>query len=66
MKSESGSVSKFRIGSHNAQAKDVDTPPRRNDRVDPRMDYFHDYGTPEPTVKGPGTSKHIRPQCGST
>jgi hypothetical protein len=40
MKSDSGSVSKFKIGSHNAQVKNEDTPPRRNDRMDPRMDYF--------------------------
>lgn len=43
MKSESGSVSKFKIGAHNAQANEA-TPPRRNDRLDPRMDYFEDYG----------------------
>jgi len=40
MKSESGSVNKYKIGSHNAQAKDVDTPPRK---TDPRMEYFDDY-----------------------
>lgn len=44
MKSESGSVNKYKIGSHNAQLKDVDTPPRKNDKIDPRMDYFDDYG----------------------
>jgi hypothetical protein len=42
MKSESGSVHKYKIGSHNA--KDLDnTPPRRNDKIDPRMDYFDGY-----------------------
>ena len=44
MKSESGSVNKYKIGSHNAQAKDMDTPPRKNDKIDPRMQYFDDYG----------------------
>lgn len=43
MKSESGSVVKYKIGSHNAQDKDADTPPRRKDRIDPRMEYFDDY-----------------------
>jgi len=38
MKSESGSVSKFKIGAHNAQVKDQDTPPRP--KIDPRMEYF--------------------------
>ena len=37
MKSESGSVNKYKIGSHNAQARDMDTPPRKNDKIDPRM-----------------------------
>ena len=39
MKSECGSISKFKIGAHNAQAKEQDTPPRPN-RIDPRMEYF--------------------------
>ncbi len=39
MKSESGSVTKFKIGAHNAQAKDQDTPTRLN-KIDPRMEYF--------------------------
>lgn len=35
LKSESGSVSKFKIESHNAQAK-----PQEKPKVDPRMEYF--------------------------
>ena len=29
MKSESGSVNKYKIGSHNAQHKEQETPPRK-------------------------------------
>lgn len=64
MKSESGSVHKYKIGSHNAQAKDQDTPPRRNEKIDPRMDYFNDYADSKET-KAIGTAKNIRTQYGS-
>jgi len=61
MKSESGSVSKFKIGSHNAQVKEEDTPQKKS-RIDPRMDYFEDYGENTPKI---GTSKNIRNMYGS-
>lgn len=60
MKSESGSLNKFKIESHNAQAK----PQQEQPRVDPRMEYFDDYGenSPKPKI---GTSKNIRGAYGS-
>lgn len=61
MKSESGSVHKYRIESHNA--KDVDTPPRRNDKIDPRLDYFDGYGDKK-EEKVPA-SKNVRAMYGS-
>jgi hypothetical protein len=59
MKSESGSVSKFKIESHNAQAR-----PQEHPKVDPRMEYFDDYteNSPKPKI---GTSKNIRGAYGS-
>lgn len=62
MKSQSGSVNKYKIGSHNAQAKDVDTPPRK---VDPRMEYFDDYNEKDVKPTTPVTSKNIKNHFGS-
>ena len=59
MKSESGSLNKFKIESHNAQAK-----PQESPKVDPRMEYFDDYidSTPKQKI---GTSKNFRGNFGS-
>ena len=65
MKSESGSVTKFKIGAHNAQAKDQDTPTRLN-KIDPRMEYFQDYGAPSEIKVSLQTPKNIRNQFGSS
>lgn len=60
MKSESGSVSKFKIESHNAQAPQQQHVPK----VDPRMEYFDDYADNSPKPKT-GTTKNIRGSYGS-
>lgn len=54
MKSENGSLNKFKIQSHNAHAPQQEQP-----RADPRMEYFDDYAdnSPKPKI---GTSKNIR------
>jgi hypothetical protein len=61
MKSESGSISKFKIESHNAQAKAEE----RSPKPDPRMDYFDNYGEIENNKQKIGTSKNIRGSYGS-
>ncbi len=60
MKSESGSISKFKIESHNAQAK----PEEKQVKIDPRMEYFEDYGENALKTKI-GSSKNIRGAFGS-
>lgn len=53
-------MSKFKIESHNAQAK-----PEEKPKVDPRMEYFEDYGENVKTPTKVGTSKKIRGSYGS-